>query len=99
MAQRQSLIGLQEKSGDLFTAGEVTVTPVSRVLTVRWPSGAWVWNRPVSIEVRRGGHTERIALVDVTRLIQLSLLGLAVIFFVVGQVAARKGAYQNERSV
>ena len=52
MIQLQKFIQLQTKSGRVITAGEVEVTPVSRVLIVRWPSGGWIWNRPVSVGVR-----------------------------------------------
>ena len=60
--------------------GEVTITPQSQVLTVRWPYGGWVWNRPLAILVERGTQTERTPIVDVTRFAQLALLALSLIF-------------------
>ena len=27
------------------TLGQVTITPQSHVLAIRWPHGGWVWNR------------------------------------------------------
>lgn len=96
MAQRQKLIQLQTKSGDAVTAGAVTVTPQSQALIVRWPFGGWVWNRPVSVTLQHGEHTERFPIIDVTRIVHLSLLGLAAIFFVTGLIVSSKRRDQNE---
>lgn len=68
----------QTTSGDKVTVGDVTVTPQSQALTIRWPNGGLVWNRPGAILVERGEQTERIPIVDVTRIAQLGLLGLSL---------------------
>jgi hypothetical protein len=62
--------------------GDVTVTPQSQALAVRWPFGGFVWNRPVAILVERGGprSVERMHVVDVTRMVQLGLLGFSLVF-------------------
>lgn len=65
-------------SGAPVTAGSVTVTPQARVLQVRFPWGgpwgAFVWNRPVAVLVERDGKQERIPIVDVTRVAQLTIM-------------------------
>jgi len=77
MLQRQTILG------DKVTVGDVTVTPQSRALTIRWPYGGFVWNRPLAVLVKRGKQTERIPIVDVTRMAQLGLLGLSLVFSII----------------
>ena len=88
MVQRQTI------SGSSVTVGDVTVTPQSQALIVRWPFGGFVWNRPVAILVERGGprSVERMRVVDVTRMVQLGLLGLGLILSiaVLGKSVRRK---------
>ncbi len=73
----------QTRSGDPVKAGDVTVTPQSEAISLRWPYGGLVWNRPVAVLVEKGGQTERIPIVDVTRVAQLGLLGLSMILSIV----------------
>ena len=65
-------------SGSPTTVGEVTVTPQSQALSVRWPNGGWVWNRPVAVQVERDGQSERLPILDVTRAAQLTLYGISL---------------------
>jgi len=71
----------QTVSGDSMTVGDVTVTPQSQALIVRWPFGGFVWNRPVAILVERDGSrfVECRRVIDVTRIIQLGLLGFSLV--------------------
>jgi hypothetical protein len=71
-------------SGEVVTVGGVAVTPQSEALTMRWPRGGWVWNRPVAVVVERGDERKRMPIVDVTRVAQLALYGLSVVFAMVG---------------
>ena len=84
----------QTISGSPVTVGDVTVTPQSQALIVRWPFGGFVWNRPVAILVERDGphFVERMRVVDVTRMVQLGLLGFGLIFSIVilGKSVRRK---------
>lgn len=73
-------------SGETATVGDVSVTPQSKALTVRWPNGGWVWNRPVAVLMERGEEKERIPIVDVTRMGQLALYGLSLAFAVIGLI-------------
>jgi len=76
--QRQRALGTPRRVEGL------TVTPESQALVFRWPRGAWVWNRPAAIRVERDdGTTERLPIVDVTRISQWVLGGLAALFAVV----------------
>jgi hypothetical protein len=80
MMRIKDMVSWQTETGDSVEVGDVTLAPQSQSLLVRWPDGGWVWNRPVAVLVERGGETERIPVVDVTRKAQVGLLGLAALF-------------------
>ncbi len=82
MTRLKDIVQWQMVSGNPVTVGDVSVTPQSQALTVRLPFGGFVWNRPVAVWVERGeSHpVERIPVVDVTRVIQLGLLGFSLVF-------------------
>jgi hypothetical protein len=82
MAQLKDIIQWRTVSGSPVTVGGVTVIPQSQALTLRWPFGGFVWNRPVAILVERGGlrSVERVPVVDVTRIAQLGLLSFSLVF-------------------
>jgi len=97
MARFKEMFRSQMLSGDKITVGDVTVTPQSQALTVRWPRGGLVWNRPVAVLVERGEETERIPIVDVTRMAQLGLLGLGLAFSTIIMVLSiRRRRNRNE---
>ena len=79
MSKLSDVVQWRTVSGEEVTAGDVTLTPQSQALTIRWPNGGFVWNRPVAVLVERDGQTERIPVVDVTRIAQLTLLGLGFV--------------------
>jgi len=68
----------QTIDGDPITVGNVIVTPQSQALTIRWPFGGFVWNRPVAVLVERNGRRTRIPIRDTTRLVQLGFLGFSL---------------------
>jgi hypothetical protein len=86
MAEHQKLLRVQTHSGEPVTIGNVTITPQAQALSLRWPNGGFVWNRPVAILVEGGAERERIPIVDVTLVAQVALLGLTVGSFFVGVV-------------
>ena len=96
MTHLQRFIQYQTRTGQPVTAGSTTVIPRSRALIVRWPFGGWVWNRPVSVTFQDGERSSRIPVVDLTRMVQLGLLGLAAIFFTTGLIVSRRRRSQNE---
>lgn len=97
MVRFKEMLRSQMLSGDKVTVGDVTVTPQSRALTIRWPHGGLVWNRPVAVLVERGEQTERIPIVDVTLMAQLGLLGLSLMFsMVILVLSIRRRRDRNE---
>lgn len=82
MGRHEKMFQLQTHSGEAVSVGDATVTPQSQALTLRWPNGGFVWNRPLAILVERDGDKERIPIVDVTLVAQAAFLGLTVAFSV-----------------
>ena len=74
-------------SGSAVVAGEITVTPQSRVLVLRLPRGIVVWQRPSAVLVEQAGQTTRLPIRDATRLVQCALLGGGVFLARVGWLA------------
>jgi uncharacterized spore protein YtfJ len=70
------LIERTTTTGPVLVAGDVRATPVSSVVIVRWPSGAFVWNRPSSVVVERGGRVKRLPIHGVTRILQIGVLNM-----------------------
>jgi hypothetical protein len=75
---QNDLFQRQTPLGKAVTVGDITVTPQSQALTLRWPGGGWVWNRPIAVLVERGGNAERVPIIDVTRMAQVGLYGLGL---------------------
>ena len=74
----RALIERRTSSGATFDSGGVRVTPLARVVIVRLPVGAFVWNRPGAVIVERDGRVERLAIVNITRIAQVALWGCAL---------------------
>lgn len=72
-------------SGEPVTIDNTRITPQARVLSIRFPSGGFVWNRPVSMIVERGGERKTIPVPDITLISQIafaaSLLVFPILFF------------------
>jgi hypothetical protein len=79
MRSVMDMCGAREVSAEPVTVDDVTVTLRSRALVVRLPKGGFVWNRPTAVLVEQDGQARRIPIVDVTRILQVGLLGLAVL--------------------
>jgi hypothetical protein len=89
MADLANIVHWQTMTGDPVTVGNVTLTPQSWALGIRWPNGGLVWNRPLAVLVQRGEQTERIPVVDVTRFAQMGLLGLGLLFTLAASLRRR----------
>ncbi len=79
METRKPSIHIETRWGEPLLAGDAEIVPQSQALTIRWPNGGYVWNRPVAIMVRRGDQEERLPIVDITLLVRLALLALAAV--------------------
>jgi hypothetical protein len=79
MSRLNSFVQIQTLFGEPVSLDGIIVTPQSRALSVRWPYGGWVWNRPVAVLVEQGDRIERLPIVDVTRLAQVVLVALGLV--------------------
>ena len=90
MTALKSTVQWQTEYGKTIDVGDLRVTPQSQALVVRWPNGGWVWNRPTAVLVEQDGQVERIPVMDVTRIIQIGLLGISLFFLVTRILTSRK---------
>jgi hypothetical protein len=83
MRRFNDLVQWQKASGQSVVVHDLTLTPQSQVLIVRSPWGAVVWQRPTALQVERNGRVEQLPIIDLTRLIQLGLVGLGVVIITI----------------
>lgn len=88
--QAQDRLHWSTEQGEVIEKDGIRITPESRSLTIRWPNGRLVWNRPLAVVVDRGGTTERIPIVDVTRWIVWGAAGFAALVFLLGGILSRR---------
>jgi hypothetical protein len=83
MTQITDFILYQTVNGEPVRVGDSVVTPQAQVLALKLlagpAGGGFVWNRPVALLVERHGETRRYPIVDVTRLVQISLLAAVLV--------------------
>ena len=80
MQESSGIFSLETRSGEPVTVGDIRLTPQSQALTIRWPFGGFVWNRPIAVLTEQDGESERIPIVDVTLVAQVALLALGAAF-------------------
>jgi hypothetical protein len=84
--QLKDLFQVQTVSGQPVTVDNITVTPQSQALIGRLPIGGFVWHRPTTILVERDGTAKRFPIIDITRILQLWLLGFSLVLSIVSVV-------------
>jgi hypothetical protein len=67
-------IKYQSISGDSVTSGDTVVTPISSALSISLPFFGFVWNRPSALIVESKDGTQKMPIIDLTRVAQLGLL-------------------------
>ena len=83
-------------NGTPFTVGTRTITPQAQALTIRWPGGGLVWNRPLALLVEEKGVSTRLPIVDPTRRWQVGLFALTLVVLV-GAYLARTSRKEHTR--
>jgi len=74
---------VETRSGSPLQASGWTITPLTRVVTVRFPfwNGGLIWNRPIELQVQAADEpVQRLYVPDITRQIQWTLLGGSLLF-------------------
>jgi hypothetical protein len=86
-------VSLRRQRGNAIEVGGCAVSAESLILTLRLPSGVFVWQRPSAVVVEQDGRTNRLPIRDATRLVQCALIGGVVIL---GLVARRRAGGSKE---
>ena len=84
MKRLRDIVRLERRQGDSVSVGDTVVTLLSQALIVRFGRAGLVFNRPTGVRVEREGRTESVKVVDVTRRVQMALLGLGLGMFMCG---------------
>ena len=87
--QRQTISGEQIKVGDTI------VTPQAQSVTLRWPYGGLLWNRPAAVLVEQDDQTTRIPIIDVTRILVWGFLGLGLFFGIMTALLSNQQRRKN----
>jgi len=80
-SQRKPILHISKvRDKPVATLGK-EITLISRVFQVNWPGGAFLWQRPVAIEVRQGEIVRRLSIQNATRRATTSIIlaGLAIV--------------------
>ncbi|WP_119065291.1 hypothetical protein [Aggregatilinea lenta] len=83
MPLKRPIFRWETQSGEPVTHGDVRVTPVARSLYIGGLRAGAAWARPAALLVERDGRTQRITVPDITRRIQMGLVGLGAAFTLV----------------
>jgi len=78
MMHFRKLLQVQTATSPSVTVGDITVTPQVQAIIVRLPHGYFIWSRPTSILVEQHGLVKHLSIGDVTRVLQLGLLGFCL---------------------
>lgn len=101
MPKSSDFVQVSTKLGDRIAIGDALLTPQSQALIIRWrPNAAFVYNRPLAVFVDQNGTTQRMPVVDVTRLIQVGLLAISLVFLLAGfnrRVSRRKSSVRSNQ--
>lgn len=83
MTRLKEQFQVQTVVGQPVIVGDISVTPQSQAIIVRLPIGGFVWHRPTALLVKQEGQEKRIPIRDLTRILQLGLLGFSVVLSIV----------------
>jgi hypothetical protein len=98
MPQLSDYIRLENTAAEPIVVGDTRITPQAQAFSVRLPFGGFVWNHPIAVLVERDDLTQRIPIVDVTRVAQIVLFGLLIATSVIITLAAaRQRRIHHER--
>ena len=97
MPQFSDFIRLENTSAEPIVVGDTRITPQAQAFSVRFPFGGIGWNRPTAVLVERDDLTQRIPIVDVTRVAQIVLFGLVLsISVIITLLASRQRRTHHE---
>src|SRR5437588_2734143 len=79
-SHRKPILHLSEVRNKSIISHNRELTLIGRVFQINWPGGAFLWQRPVAIEVRQGDVVRRLSIHNATRRATTSIIlaGLAI---------------------
>src|SRR5262245_34037838 len=88
----------REVRGEPLTLSGWRITPIKRVVHIAWPGGAWLWQRPVAVEIQAGESLRRMPVHNITRRALIVLaLSAALVAVVTGRRLRTHGKREQER--
>lgn len=72
------LVQWERRRAEPIVVDGVTITPEARLLMIQWKQFGFVWNTPAAVTVSSFTASERIPIVDVTRLALWSFSAVAL---------------------
>lgn len=75
----KDLIQWELKSGTPRQVNDWTITPLSRVLIIRFPFGGFVWNWPISVVAKQNGRITQHTITDPTRSALFAFTGISFV--------------------
>ena len=79
MTHLTDFIQLKTVQGTAVYTPNHTLIPESQAITLRFPYGGIVWQRPTAVLVQQNNQTRRLPIIDVTRIVIWSFLGLGLL--------------------
>ncbi len=72
------LVQWETRSAAPIVVDGTTITPEARLMMIQWKQVGFVWNTPAAVTVSTSSASERIPIVDVTRVALWSLSTIAL---------------------
>ena len=72
------LVRWETRRAEPIEVDGVTITPEARLMMIQWKQFGFVWNTPAAVTVSSSTTSERIPIVDVTRLALWSFSAIAL---------------------
>lgn len=76
--------------GESLYDGELSITPVAKLLSVRLPFIGFIWSYPYQVEITHGEEIRILPIVNLTRLAQISIYGIGLSLAVIAVVLGKR---------
>lgn len=97
MTHKNPGVAWQLRTGRPVEVEEITLTPVSRRLLLRWNGGGFVWQFPVAVLVEEEGEETHLPVPDVTRIAWLALVAATLMTLVILALLRAQDNAQKEK--
>ena len=87
---------LKTIEGEASVVQDARITPISQAFIVRLPFYRFVYHRPLAVLYEKDGQSQRVPVIDVTRLL---LIGLAAVGILIPVIAAVSMRQQKDQTV